>query len=172
MFRSDRSVNLRILVLCVLLCAWLQAMAQETDDASPEVQALIDALRPLPATRGVAQPPRAASVGVAVPFDVGSVRLTEQGRRSLEALGEALTSATLEPYEFSIEVHVQAQGTPSRDKLLSKRQANAIKDYLVKQHQVSPARLITEGRGSGKLRTTSLAPHTANVFIINSGPVP
>ncbi len=170
--RYDSRVSFRILVFCVLLWASLQAAGQELVDSAPDVQALIDALRPLPATRGVGAPPKVAAAALAVAFDAGSVRLSEQGRRSLDTLGNALTSKTLEAFEFIIEVHVEALGEPSHDKLLSKRRANAIKDYLVKQHQVSPGRLNTEGRGTSKPSLTGTSTAAANVVVINAGEMP
>ena len=148
MLGIHNTANRCILSLCLVLCVALQASAQGVTRPAPEVQALIESLLPLPATRGIPEHAPVASAALAVEFEPGSVRLTEQGRRSLDTLGAALASEQLQPFEFRVEVYVDAGDKPSRDRALTKRQANAIKDYLVKQYQVSPGRLATEGRGS------------------------
>jgi outer membrane protein OmpA-like peptidoglycan-associated protein len=167
------SMNRRALLVCLALGAWSQAGAQALGRESPEVQKLIEALRPVPATRGIEQPHAAASADLTIEFEPGSVRLTEQGRRSLDTLGTALGSDDLEPYQFRIEVHVESGATASRDQLLSKRQANAIKDYLVKQYQLSPRRLATDGRGSAQpiKRTNPAAPVNRRVVVVNMSSV-
>jgi outer membrane protein OmpA-like peptidoglycan-associated protein len=155
-----------ILSLCLLLCVAVQAGAQTS--AAPEVQALIDSLLPLPATRGIPEHAPVASAALAVDFEPGSVRLTEQGRHSLDTLGAALASEQLEAFEFRVEVYVDAGATPSRDRALTKRQANAIKDYLVKQYQVSPRRLTTEGRGSAGTTGRHTGGSSFNVVVVNA----
>ena len=166
---SHNSANRCILSLCLLLYVGLQAGAQITGPESADVQALVEALRPLPATRGVAPSPAVASAKLMVEFEPRSVRLTEQGRRSLDTLGAALVSEVLEDSEFRIEVRVEPGGKPPRDELLSKRQANAIKDYLVKQHQVSPRRLTTEGRGGARPLENGAPATPPNVVVVNAG---
>ena len=167
------SMNRRALLVCLALGAWSQAGAQGVGRESPEVQTLIEALRPLPATRGIERTPAAASAALTIEFESGSVRLTEQGRRSLDTLGSALGSEDLEPYEFRIEVYVESGATASRDQLLSKRQANAIKDYLVKQYQLSPRRLATDGRGSAQpiKRTNPASPVNRRVVVVNTSTI-
>jgi outer membrane protein OmpA-like peptidoglycan-associated protein len=167
------SMNRRALLVCLALGAWSQADAQTVARENPEVQTLIEALRPLPTTRGIEKPHAAAAAALTIEFEPGSVRLTEQGRRSLDTLGNALGSEDLEPYEFRIEVHVESGATASRDQLLSKRQANAIKDYLVKQYQLSPTRLATDGRGSSQpiKRTNPASPVNRRVVVVNTSSI-
>jgi outer membrane protein OmpA-like peptidoglycan-associated protein len=163
------SMNRRALLICLALGAWSPAGGQTPSRDNAEVQTLIEALRPLPATRGIEKPSRFASAAMNIEFEPGSVRLTEQGRRALDALGEALGSDDLQPYEFRIEVYVAAGGNAPRDQLLSKRQANAIKDYLVKQYQLSPRRLATDGRGSAQPleRGDPASPRNRRVVVVN-----
>ena len=70
-------------------------------------------------------------------------------------------------------VYVESGATASRDQLLSKRQANAIKDYLVKQYQLSPRRLATDGRGSAQpiKRTNPASPVNRRVVVVNTSTV-
>jgi outer membrane protein OmpA-like peptidoglycan-associated protein len=166
-------MNRRALLMCLALGAGFQAGAQSPSRDNAEVQTLIEALRPLPATRGIERPRALASAPLNVEFEPGSVRLTEQGRRSLDTLGEALASDDLQPYEFRIEVHVDAGGNAPRDQLLSKRQANAIKDYLVKQYQLSPRRLATDGRGSAQPleRGNPTSPRNRRVVVVNTSAI-
>jgi len=165
------SMNRRALLICVALCVCSHAYADSTPGVdSPEVQSLIDALRPLPITRGIDPHPKLASAALTIEFEPGSVRLTEQGRRSLDTLGAALGSGELEQYPFRIEVHVETGASASHDQLLSKRQANAIKDYLVKQYQLSPRRLATDGRGSAQpiKQTNPASPVNRRVIVVNT----
>jgi len=168
------SMNRRALLVCVALGAWCEAGAQTLGSDNPDVQTLIEALRPLPGTRGFEKPKAVASAALNVEFEPGSVRLTEQGRRDLDALGTALGSGELETYDFRIEVYVDANGNASREQLLSKRQANAIKDYLVKQYQLSPGRLTTDGRGSANptsKRPRGGSPLARRVVVVNTSSV-
>jgi outer membrane protein OmpA-like peptidoglycan-associated protein len=165
------SMNRRALLVCLALYACSHAYADNTPGVdSPEVQSLIEALRPLPITRGIDPHPKLASAALTIEFEPGSVRLTEQGRRSLDTLGAALGSGELEQYPFRIEVHVETGASASHDQLLSKRQANAIKDYLVKQYQLSPRRLATDGRGSAQpiKQTNPASPVNRRVVVVNT----
>lgn len=168
-------MNRRTVLLC-WLALWpiAQAFAQVMLPETADVEALIEALRPLPTTRGFGpQPPRAAAA-IPVEFDPGSVRLTEQGRHTLDKLGAALVSDELDAYAFRVEVHVEASRNPARDLLLSKRQANTIKDYLVKQFRMSPRRLSTAGRGSGQPldQADRASPHNRRMVVTNTGTYP
>ena len=82
----------------------------------------------------------------------------------------SLVSGELEQYPFRIEVHVETGASASHDQLLSKRQANAIKDYLVKQYQLSPRRLATDGRGSAQpiKQTNPASPVNRRVVVVNT----
>ena len=68
---------------------------------------------------------------------------------------------------------MESGATASHDQLLSKRQANAIKDYLVKQYQLSPRRLATEGRGSAQplKRTNPASPVNRRVVVVNTSTI-
>lgn len=167
------SMNRRVLLLWLALGATTHALGDNTTREVLSLQGLIEALRPLPTTRGLGPTRAQAATTLAIDFDAGSARLSEQGRHSLDVLGAALSSSDLEDYNFRIEVYLETGPSASRDELLSKRQANAIKDYLVKQHQVSPRRLATEGRGSGHpLKRTNPASSTnRRVVVVNTSEI-
>jgi outer membrane protein OmpA-like peptidoglycan-associated protein len=171
--RDYVSMNRRALLLWLALGATTHALGDSVAREGASVQSLIEALRPLPATRGLGHAPAKAAATLSIDFDAGSARLTEQGRRSLDLLGAALASNELEGYDFRIEVYLETGPSASRDELLSKRQANTIKDYLVKQHQVSPRRLATEGRGSAHpLKRTNPASSTnRRVVVVNTSDI-
>src|SRR4051812_39061228 len=90
------SMKRRVLLVCLALYAGSHAHADNTPAVdSSEVASLIEALRPLPVTRGIDPHPKLASAALSIEFEPGSVRLTEQGRRSLDTLGTALRSSEL-----------------------------------------------------------------------------
>jgi outer membrane protein OmpA-like peptidoglycan-associated protein len=60
--------------------------------------------------------------------------------------------------EVLIEGHADAKGAPAYNRALSKRRAEAVKDYLVKQKRI-PASIITT-RGVGE--TQPVAPNTTS----------
>jgi outer membrane protein OmpA-like peptidoglycan-associated protein len=167
------SMNRRVLLLWLVLGATTHALADSATRNGVSVQGLIEALRPLPTTRGFGPAPAQAAATLAIDFDAGSARLSELGRHSLDVLGAALSSNDLEDYNFRIEVYLETGPSASRDELLSKRQANAIKDYLVKQHQVSPRRLITDGRGSAHplKRTNPASSANRRVVVVNTSEI-
>jgi len=173
--KSRAVMSARAALLCwLVLWPIAQALAQVLLPQTADVEALIEALRPLPATRGFGPQPPKASAAVPVEFDPGSVRLTEQGRHVLDKLGAALTSSELNAYAFRVEVHVEASSNPARDLLLSKRQANTIKDYLVKQFRLSPRRLTTGGRGSSQPldEANRASPLNRRMVVTNAGTHP
>ena len=159
-----------------LACAALPARAQ----TPPSTSALIQALKPGAATRGIklvkpgaAAPADAPSVSLSVEFATASADLTPEARQTLDRLGAALTSADLATFRFRIEGHTDTVGSPGYNKALSQRRAEAAAAYLEQKFGIAPARLETVGFGEQGLLVPT-PPQTANaqnrrVKVVNLG---
>jgi outer membrane protein OmpA-like peptidoglycan-associated protein len=97
-----------------------------------------------PATTAPAGVP---SASITVLFPSGSAALTPEAARSIDPLGQALTSAALAPYRFRIEGHTDTVGSRESNQLLSEARALAVRNYLVQRYGVQPDRLEAIGLG-------------------------
>src|SRR5690606_32732828 len=134
---------------------------------------------PAAASAGTAPPPAASgqpadirpSVNLTVQFATGSAALTPSAVRALNELGRALSSSTLENYRFMIEGHTDTVGPRELNLDLSERRAQAVRQYLVTNFGINPARLNAVGRGQDELliQTPDETPEARNrrVQIIN-----
>jgi len=105
-----------------------------------------------PATAGGApapQPSAPRGLGLAVQFAIDSDQLTPEAKRTVDQLAEVFK---LNPSDrFVIEGHTDVTGGEAYNKSLSDRRAQAVIDYLVRQHGLSRDRFEGRGMGSGKL---------------------
>jgi outer membrane protein OmpA-like peptidoglycan-associated protein len=99
--------------------------------------------------RAEAGPP--GSIDLAVNFEYASARLTPDARIVLDNLGQALADPALRDARFSIAGHTDARGSDAYNLGLSKRRAQAVADYLRRQHRIAPSRLGIEGFGRSRL---------------------
>ncbi|WP_162801303.1 MULTISPECIES: OmpA family protein [Azospirillum] len=83
-----------------------------------------------------------------VEFEFNSATLLPSATEVLDLLGQALTTSDLKGYRFRIGGHTDAIGSPTYNKQLSARRANAVKDYLSDRFGISPDRLEIMGYGS------------------------
>lgn len=107
-------------------------------------------------TQGAAAPAAAAaqpapSVNLLVPFGFDSASLTPKGRSALDALGAALKDPDLRGARFEIAGHTDATGTAAYNMELSKRRAEAARDYLISHAGIDPSRLTAVGFGATHL---------------------
>jgi len=113
------------------------------------------------------------SVKLVVDFRSGSAELTPAAEHTLDALGQALTSAALGHDRFRIEGHTDTVGNPEANKLLSAHRAEAVTAYLEQKFGVDAARLEAVGLGSDSLLvpTPDQTPEPRNrrVKIVNLG---
>lgn len=65
----------------------------------------------------------------------------------LDEIGKALKSNDMISYKFVIEGHANTVGASEENMVLSNSRAVAVKDYLVKNFNVDPNRIITQGFG-------------------------
>ncbi len=113
------------------------------------------------------------SVSLNVQFPTGSNQLTPQARETLDKLAQALSSQDLVEFRFRIEGHTDTVGSPSYNKVLSQRRAEAVVGYLESTHGIPPTRLAPIGLGMDGLLVPT-PPQTSNpqnrrVKIVNLG---
>lgn len=93
--------------------------------------------------------PRKLSMQLQFGFD--SAELTDGARARLDAVGSALQSPDLLSGKFIISGHTDATGRYDYNLGLSKRRAEAVKNYLMAKHNVDPGRIVPVGKASDDL---------------------
>ena len=76
----------------------------------------------------------------------------------LKEIGKALRSKSLKGYKFVVEGHTDNRGEPKKNKRLSKARAEAVKSYLVKEYDIIPDRIVTQGFGLQRPRVPNDSP--------------
>lgn len=107
----------------------------------------------------------------AITFELGSAQLKPESIEELRNLGIALNQLLNNETKLLIEGHTDKKGTPAYNNDLSKRRADAVKDYLVKEMGVSVDRLETVGKGFSEPANARnpYAPENRRVVVINIG---
>jgi len=92
-------------------------------------------------------------------------------RAVLNELGAALQSDQLSAYQFSLVGHTDAVGSEAANLKLSQARARAVKEYLISQFHIDPARLEASGVGESDLADPSSPNSGVNrrVVITNIG---
>jgi OmpA-OmpF porin, OOP family len=127
------------------------------------------------AVSAAAAPPAASgpAVNLTVNFANGSADLTPDAIRTLDQLGQALSSKDLAGYRFRIEGHTDTVGSQDYNRSLSERRAEAVVDYVAKKYGVDPSRLQAVGMGEEGLLVSTPAqtpePRNRRVQVINLG---
>lgn len=152
-----------------LLFPFCGAFAQTDVMRGAEINesALVDALTPPPLTRSLkVSPPSSASI--LITFETNSTRLTADAKRDLDVVGKAMTNTRLAGLRFVIEGHADRRGSSESNTKLSLERAKAVREYLVRQHDISGARLQTLGKGDSEPMNTrdSAAPENRRVRFV------
>ncbi len=87
-------------------------------------------------------------------FATGKADITPDSAKTLEQIAQLLKNKP--DWKLRVEGHTDNVGKAKANLELSKRRAESVKNYLVKQHGVAAARLTSEGFGD----TKPLAPNT------------
>lgn len=105
-----------------------------------------------------------------ITFEFGSAQLRPESIETLRNLGNALNQDQ-DKKTFLIEGHTDRSGSRAYNDELSKRRADAVKDYLVKDMGVSADRLRTVGKGFSELANQSqpYAAENRRVVVVNPG---
>ena len=90
-----------------------------------------------------------------IQFEFGSAKLTDSAKAVLNELGAALQSDQLAAYQFSLVGHTDAVGSDAANQKLSQARAASVKDYLIGQFHIDPARLESSGVGESDLADPS-----------------
>lgn len=149
-------------ILCIVMALALSGPVhgQDMPVSDMSVDGFIDALSPKAQglTRGLSLQPvdatadaRVPSLDLAVEFDFGSTRLTAEAQALLSNLAQALQSSALEARRFQLAGHTDAVGSDEVNDRLSLERARAVRDFLVKAHDVAPDRLRVLGYGKRNL---------------------
>jgi outer membrane protein OmpA-like peptidoglycan-associated protein len=111
------------------------------------------------------------AVGLDIKFKTNSTELTEDAKLQVKQLAEAMQSEQLSKYHFLVEGHTDNVGRPDYNMNLSKRRAQAVKDYLVTAYGVPRNRLEAIGRGQTMPINASDPANPANrrVQVVNIG---
>jgi OmpA-OmpF porin, OOP family len=125
-------------------------------------------LSPQAPSSGTSQMP---AVGLDIKFKLGSAELTDDAKEQVRQLADAMKSDQLSKYHFLVEGHTDSIGKPEANLALSKRRAQAVKDYLVTAYDVPRARLEALGRGQTEPIDASDPANPANrrVRVVNLG---
>lgn len=116
-----------------------------------------------PATRGIevetgeqsAAQNEAASprIDLYVHFEYDQSALTmSDARLTLDALGKAMKDPRLASMKFQIIGHTDARGNDQYNLDLSRKRAEAVRQYLVQYHGITAANLQAEGKGRMQLK--------------------
>ena len=87
-----------------------------------------------------------------VNFKVGSAVLSPETKASLDQL--AMTAGTLKGYMIEVTGFASADGGTKMNKALSERRENAVRDYLIENHNIS-LRRFTPSYGFGELQAVA-----------------
>ena len=141
----------------VALAVTTQGVAQAVDfgGRTPEVNELVDALKPPIKTRGMVGVAGAAAANMGrasmqIGFELGSSKVIEGDLPKLQRLAEALASEALQATHFQVVGHTDATGPLALNMRLSKQRAESVAAYLVSQ-RIDASRLSAQGRGPNEL---------------------
>ena len=125
-----------------------RAVAESTPSTGLRTRAivLVDKQKPR-----LAPTKRPEGFGFLINFEYNSARVLPKSRPYLDQVGEMLQLPELADQSIVIEGHTDASGSASYNHQLSQQRAIAVKQYLVKKHQVEPSRLHTAGKGEAEL---------------------
>ncbi len=87
-----------------------------------------------------------------VNFKVGSAVLSSEGKASLDQV--ATTALTLKGYAIEVTGFASAEGDTRKNKALSERRAQAVKEYMIENHNI-PLRRMSTSYGYGELQAVA-----------------
>jgi outer membrane protein OmpA-like peptidoglycan-associated protein len=85
-----------------------------------------------------------------IQFAFGSAQIIPESSETLRNLGNVLNHELADQNAFLVEGHTDAIGSTQANAVLSRRRAEAVKNYLVRELGVSASRLHIVGKGSSE----------------------
>jgi outer membrane protein OmpA-like peptidoglycan-associated protein len=162
------------LAVCALTIGLV--VAEPTLAQEPSTEDVVKALVPTKKLRGprgltVQGEDKPPSIDLYIPFEFNSDKLTTEALLTLKRLGAALKDTRLSGYRFKIAGHTDATGSAEYNQRLSERRAEAVRNYLVFQYDLEPARIEAAGFGKTRLLVPSRPEDGINrrVQVINLG---
>lgn len=165
-------------LLALLLSAGV-ARAQDKPLAESQVTeaAIVEALGGAPEVpdgvrkrgfRPVAKPGAPREAPLLITFVTDSAELMPSATRALDVVARALRSDKLAGASFRIEGHADPTGGEEYNLDLSRRRAESVVDYLVRQHGIAPDKLQPVGKGASELlnKRNVVAPENRRVTIV------
>jgi len=143
-----------IALISMLLALPVSVVAQSSPVSEMSVDGFVEALtpEPRPLTRGLSRGASAVPrIDMAVTFEFGAARLTEEAEQLLSNLGLALQSSGLADQRFKLAGHTDSVGSHEVNDRLSLARAQAVRDFLVTRFAISAEKLETEGHGKRAL---------------------
>jgi outer membrane protein OmpA-like peptidoglycan-associated protein len=136
--------------------------------APPEKSASPATITPQAAVESAEKKQR-PSVDLEVFFDYDAARITPQAASVLTTLGRALVDARLADDAFLIAGHTDAKGGDDYNLALSERRAEAVRQFLIDNFKIEPAKLVAKGFGRQRLKNPKLplAGENRRVQIVN-----
>jgi outer membrane protein OmpA-like peptidoglycan-associated protein len=111
----------------------------------------------------------APSVDLEIFFDYKSAEITPAAEAALTPLGRALSDARLAGDKFLIAGHTDAKGGAEYNLTLSRRRAEAVRQFLIDKFGIDGAKLVATGMGLKHLKNAKqpLAAENRRVQIVN-----
>jgi OOP family OmpA-OmpF porin len=103
-----------------------------------------------------------AAIDLNIQFGVNNAAVTPRAKDQMRELGNALASKALSAGAFEIIGHTDASGRATTNKALSQKRAEAVRQYLIRNFGVEPARLQATGRGEERLADKRRPTHAIN----------
>lgn len=100
--------------------------------------------------RGIKLKPDSDAAVLKVTFASNSAQLTPDSTQTLDKLGEALKSHTLQACCFQIEGHTDSRGSDTYNTRLSARRAQTVVGYLKQRFDIDVDRLLPVGYGKSQ----------------------
>ena len=108
-------------------------------------------------------------IDLEIQFDYNSADIAKTSVPSVQALGKALSNASLKDSTFVVAGHTDAVGGEAYNQDLSERRADTIKKYLTEKYGLNGANLVTVGYGKTKPKDPNapMDPVNRRVQVVN-----
>lgn len=94
-------------------------------------------------------PAQKRGIAVSIQFGVNSYDIQPDGYRVLEQIAQAMNTDKLSACNFMVEGHTDASGDANYNRMLSKKRAQAVRNFLA-YNGVAMGRLQVEGKGESE----------------------
>jgi len=128
-------------------------MPMHRSTAAPVLDMPIAPVIPLPAPAVPARTPQRVSLSADALFGSNQHQLRDEGKADLDRFARQLSGASYE--SIRVDGHTDRMGSPAANQLLSERRATSVKDHLIMNGRIDPARIVATGKGETLPATTA-----------------